>query len=197
MGSYYIYYIHGANSSDKSFNYLRQNIKHKDVCANYSTINSFNTSIEEMKKQVDGITKPIFIIGHSLGGIYALHLSQYLGPRFLGAVTLSTPYGGSKHASSLSMLYPWVTFYKEVSPTGNPITESQKIWVESQPKNWVQIVSTKGRVPIVNEDNDGIVTIESMEYHQSMQKEHVEVNHYEILQDPKTLEIITKVLKTL
>lgn len=197
MGSFSIYYIHGANSSDRSFNYLRQNIKQKHICANYSTVNSFYASIEDMKKQLDSINDPIFIVGHSLGGIYALHLSKHLGNRFLGAVTLSTPFAGSKHASSLSIMYPWITFYKEISPTGGPVVESQKIWNEHQPKNWTQIVSTKGRVPIVKEDNDGVVTIESMEHHASMPKQHIEVNHYEVLQDPKTLEIITKVLKTL
>lgn len=197
MGSYCLYYIHGANASDTSFNYIRQNLKQKDFCANYSSINNFYVNLEEMKQQVDAIDKPIFMICHSLGGIYALHLSEYLKDRCLGAITLSTPYGGSKHASSLSMLYPWVKLYKEVSPTGKPIVNGQKIWVEQRPSNWTQIVSTKGHVPIVNEDNDGVVTIESMSYHEDMNKVRIEVNHYEVVQDPQVLKIIKDTTKLL
>lgn len=190
MSRFTIYYVHGANSSDVSFNYIKQSVKNKSLATNYSSVNSFYANLDDMKIQLDTVKGKVFIIGHSLGGIYALHLAQHLGERFEGAITLSTPFNGSKHAASLSVLYPWVKFYKEISPGGKPMVESHDIWKTLNPDCWLQIVSTKGKVPYINEDNDGVVTLETMSYYDSMPKRQVETNHYDILQHPDTVKII-------
>ena len=83
-------YIHGANATSESFNYLREHIGGVDMILNYNSADGFKQNLALMQAQLADVDQ-IFFIAHSLGGIYALHLSNLIPEQVAGAVTLSTP----------------------------------------------------------------------------------------------------------
>ena len=71
-----IVYIHGASATGDSFNYIRQHLKHKDeYIIEYDSKHGFHNNLESMKEQLKDFND-MFFVCHSLGGIYALHLSE-------------------------------------------------------------------------------------------------------------------------
>ena len=77
-------YIHGASATSESFNYLRSHIGGTDMVLNYDSHNGFKQNLADMQSALSGIDR-IFFIAHSLGGIYALHLSNLIPEQVAGA----------------------------------------------------------------------------------------------------------------
>jgi len=69
-------YIHGASATGESFNYIREHIIGDDLVLNYNSANGFDHNLKVMLEELKDINQ-IFFIAHSLGGIYALHLSKH------------------------------------------------------------------------------------------------------------------------
>ena len=171
-----VIWIHGANQSSLSFQYLRQQTNFpKEIFVNYSSMNRFNDNLEQIVEEVKG-RGPHFVIGHSLGGLYALHLTQYI--RVLGGVSISTPFAGSSTADWAKYIVPNYPLFRDIGRKADPIKTAQEI---SLTVPWIQIVSTTGQVPYHGGPNDGVVTIESMRSRSDM--EHIEVahTHYETM----------------
>ncbi len=181
--------IHGANASSQSWNYLKTFIKNKVVLVDYASSAGFHNNLEDMKKIADNIEGPITLIGHSLGGIYAMHLSDYLGKRCKAVASISTPFGGSGLADWAKLMYPWYSLFKDVGYRSKPIVESKKI-ASALTVPWLQIVTTRGNVPWIPMNNDGVVTIKSQECIDAMQKVELYTNHYEVLIHPDTVRIL-------
>ena len=76
-------YIHGANATSESFNYIRKHIGGNDFIINYDSRNGFQANLEDMADQIKDF-KEIFFICHSLGGIYALHLANKFPDKVVG-----------------------------------------------------------------------------------------------------------------
>ena len=70
-------YIHGASATGESFNYIREHIGGNDMVINYDSRNGFENNLKSMEEQLRPM-KDVFFIGHSLGGIYAIHLANTL-----------------------------------------------------------------------------------------------------------------------
>ena len=177
--------IHGANQSSKSFGYIRAKLPDwRFIDINYSSHDHFHSNLESMISELKD-KGPLFVIGHSLGGVYAAHLTQHVN--IVGGVTLATPYGGSSTADWARYLVPGFPLLKDIGRRSKPITELQKIKI-SVP--WLQVVSTVGNVPWINEKNDGVLTIKSMRAKTDIEYTEVETNHYEIMCDDKVIDII-------
>ena len=74
-----VIWIHGANQSGLSFQYLRSLTRFKkELVVEYDTSDKFHNNLEALSKEIHQARGPYFIIGHSLGGLYALHLTKYL-----------------------------------------------------------------------------------------------------------------------
>jgi pimeloyl-ACP methyl ester carboxylesterase len=186
-------YIHGANSSGASWNYVRDKIKRDDLVLNYSCSESFYTNLRAMKKQL--VKDEWFIIGHSLGGIYGLHLSEYLKDRCRGAVSISSPFGGSQLADVAGLLMPWLTFFHDVGTCSKPVLEAQEI-AHKITCEWTHIVTTDGHAAYIPGKNDGVVSITSQMAHtEKMKVVKVQANHYEILLDPRLVKVVSAQLK--
>lgn len=171
-----VIWIHGANQTSLSFQYLRQRTNFsKEIFVNYSSMNKFNDNLDKIVEEVKG-RGPHFVIGHSLGGLYALHLTQYI--RVLGGVSISTPFAGSSTADWAKYIVPTYPLFRDIGRKADPIRAAQQIKLTVP---WTQIVSTTGQVPYHGGPNDGVVTIESMKSRLDM--EHVEVphTHYETM----------------
>lgn len=180
-----VVWIHGANSSSLSFAYLRSNLNfEKEILINYSSMTSFYDNLETMKKDL-AEAGPVFFVGHSLGGLYALHLTEYTDA--IGGVSISTPFKGSFTADWAKYMVPNYPLFNDVGRRSKPVLESLKIKVTIP---WTQIVSTAGSVPYHGGENDGVVTLSSMRARDDVDTVELAHTHYEIVLSPDTVEII-------
>lgn len=181
-----IVYIHGANASSTSFNYIRSHIKCDDYIVEYNSQNGFFKNLNEMVDKLSNMTN-MFIVGHSLGGIYALHIANILQDRVIGAATLSTPYGGCEVADFVKYLVPASRLLRDIGPRSEPIISVNKLQVMHP---WVNLVSTIGSSSWIPMPNDGVVSIASMRHRKDMGIIDIPTNHYEIVLLPETVNII-------
>jgi pimeloyl-ACP methyl ester carboxylesterase len=131
--------------------------------------------------------KDIFFIGHSLGGIYALHLSHKMPEQVLGAVTLSTPYGGAEVADYAKFFLPFSRLMRDIGPSSWVMKQASKIKIQHP---WTNIVTVKGQSAFMHEPNDGVVTIASQKHHDDMELVEVDYNHYEVVLSDVVVKLI-------
>lgn len=181
-----VVWIHGANQSSTCWNYIREKCGFEnEILIDYSSLDKFYTNLENMKSKI-GTKKSVFLVGHSLGGIYALHLLNHCN--IAGAVSVSTPFRGSSAADWAKYIVPQYQLFKDVGRRSKPIIEGHKTNITVP---WTQIVSTTGTVPYLNGDNDGVCTIASMQYRDSdMKCVKVKATHYEVMVSDKVVDII-------
>lgn len=179
-------YIHGASATSESFNYLREHVGGKDLVINYDSRNGFEKNLDNMLDQLSNVQN-IFFIGHSLGGIYALHLAHKMPEQVLGAVTLSTPYGGSEVADYAKFFLPFSRLMKDIGPHSWVMQQANKIKIQHP---WTNIVTVKGQSPFMLESNDGVVTIASQKHHIDMELIEIDYNHYEVVLSEKVVGLI-------
>lgn len=180
-------YIHGASATGDSFNYIRQHLDHPDeIVIEYDSQNGFDRNLADMKRIVSTVEQIVFVC-HSLGGIYALHLADDSPQNVLGAVTLSSPYGGAENADYAKYFLPFSRLLRDIGPSSTPITSSNAIKIQHP---WLNIVTTRGDSPWIMQPNDGVVTVASMRHRSDMQFKELYINHYEIVMSPKTVDII-------
>ena len=180
-----VIWIHGANQTSLSFQYLRQQTNfRKEIFVNYSSMNKFSDNLEMITEEVQG-RGPHFVIGHSLGGLYALHLTQYI--RVLGGVSISTPFAGSSTADWAKYIVPSYPLFRDIGRKADPVRQAQEIKLDVP---WTQIVSTAGQVPYHGGPNDGVVTFESMRSRNDMEQIEVNHTHYETMCSDSVAEVI-------
>lgn len=176
-----IVYIHGANATPESFTYIRQfirdHIELPDTSLTYKSSVGFKNNLAAMKGALDEADK-LYFIGHSLGGIYALHLANYYRDRTVGGTTISTPYGGCVQADFAKYFMPFNQLMRDIGPTSEPMLQARGM---PAPPNWANIVTTVGDSPWITEPNDGVVTIKSMRARSDFTLIEVPVNHYEVV----------------
>ncbi len=184
-----IVYIHGASATSESFNYIREHVGGEDYCVNYDSRNGFENNLAEIHDQIKDFDR-IFFICHSLGGIYALHLADMLPNKVLGAVTLSTPYGGAEIADVAKYFLPYSRLLRDVGPNSWAMKKANNISITHP---WLNIVTVKGNAPWVPHPNDGVVTVASQKTHsKDMELIELDSNHYEVLLNDQVIAIIKR-----
>jgi pimeloyl-ACP methyl ester carboxylesterase len=184
-------YIHGASATSESFNYIRSKLG-KGIDVNYDSRNGFENNLADMLSALQD-TKDIFFIAHSLGGIYALHIANAIPKQVVGAVTLSTPYGGAEVADVAKYFLPFSRLMRDIGPNSWVMKQADRIKIQHP---WTNVVTIKGQSPFIAEPNDGVVTIDSQRHHEDMELIDVNYNHYEVLQSESVVKII-KAQKTI
>jgi pimeloyl-ACP methyl ester carboxylesterase len=182
-------YIHGANATPESFNYIAEHLNHsgEHVMLSYSSRDGFYYNLQRMIDVLDSLDSDMFLICHSLGGIYALHLYNRFPDRIRGAVTLSTPYGGSSQADYAKYLLPFNMLLRDVCSNCAPILEAQEVRLQIP---WCAIITTTGDSIWMSEPNDGVVSIASQRRRTDVEQITVELNHYEIMMCPTVVSTI-------
>jgi pimeloyl-ACP methyl ester carboxylesterase len=178
-------YIHGASATSESFNYIRSKLG-KGIDVNYDSRNGFENNLVDMLSALQDV-KDIFFIAHSLGGIYSLHIANAIPKQVLGAVTISTPYGGAEVADVAKYFLPFSRLMRDIGPSSWAMKQADKIKIQHP---WTNIVSVRGQSPFIAEPNDGVVTIASQQHHEDMELIEVDYNHYEVLQSDPVVKII-------
>jgi len=183
-------YIHGANATSESFNHIRTRLG-TGLDLNYDSRDGFEHNLDVMRQSSTKVNE-CFFIAHSLGGIYALHLSHHLPTHVLGAVTLSTPYGGAEVADYAQYFLPFSRLMRDIGPSSLAMREAAKIKIQHP---WTNIVTVQGRSPFLAVPNDGVVSIKSQRHHEDMELIDVDYNHYEVVLAEPVIEIIRERIK--
>lgn len=184
-------YIHGANATSQSFNYLREHIKGKDIVLEYNCAMGFEENLKTMHEAIQN-EKNLFIIGHSMGGIYGLHLANMLPGNILGGITLATPYGGSAVAEIAKWIIPYYRLIYDIVPNSKVIKTTNSLPILHP---WCQIVTVSGNVPWLVQPNDGVISLASMRCRADIEMIDVDLNHYEVVVSPITVKIIKDKIK--
>jgi pimeloyl-ACP methyl ester carboxylesterase len=183
-------YIHGASATSESFNYIRSKLG-KGIDIEYDSRNGFENNLKMMQLQLEDVTDIAFI-AHSLGGIYSLHLANAIPEQVVGAVTLSTPYGGAEVAEVVKFFLPFSRLMRDIGPSSWVMKQADKIKIQHP---WTNIVTVKGQSPFMAEHNDGVVTISSQKHHEDMELIEVDYNHYEVVLAEPVVKIIKERVK--
>lgn len=189
-----IIFIHGAGATKDSFNFIEPNIDSRfdRDFIQYDANNGFKNNLNMMVDQWVATDDDLFFVSHSLGGLYALHLGEYLKGAVVGSVSIASPFNGSDSATVLNMLKP-CQLYKDISPYSVPIYTSKNIKI-SYP--WTQIVTTSGNSHWMNEPNDGVVTKKSMMCRNDMEFIEINTNHYEVMMKTEVVDMIDKKIQS-
>lgn len=183
-------YIHGASATSESFNYIRSRIGN-GIDVNYDSRNGFENNLNEIIKQLANV-KDIAFVAHSLGGIYALHIANSIPDQVVGAVTLSTPYGGAEVADYVQYFLPFSRLMRDIGPSSWAFKQANKIKIQHP---WTNVVTVKGQSPFMLAHNDGVVTIASQKHHEDMELIEVDYNHYEVVLAEPVVDIIRERIK--
>lgn len=178
-------YIHGASATSESFNYIRQKIG-SGISIDYDSRNGFENNLKGMIDQLSDVNDAFFI-AHSLGGIYSLHIANAIPDRVLGAVTLSTPYGGAEAADFAQFFLPFSRLMRDIGPSSWAMKQASKIKIQHP---WTNVVTVKGQSPFLPVPNDGVVSIDSQKHHEDMELIEVAYNHYEVVLNDEVIKII-------
>lgn len=186
-----VVYLHGLNSSSKIFNHIYSQLpEHEAVFIDYETFNSMEESYKFIISKLDD-NHEFTLIGHSLGGLiaYLIH-SRDNGFIVNSLITLSSPFAGSEHARLLRWMYPGYKVLADLSPKSSiikeintPVTKRTKM---------LSLISVNGSIPLISDQNDGIVTVASQRATPAKKKVEIKANHFEIVQDVKTIKEIKK-----
>jgi pimeloyl-ACP methyl ester carboxylesterase len=183
-------YIHGASATSESFTYIRSKLG-KGIIVNYDSRNGFENNLADIREQLRDVQNIAFV-AHSLGGIYALHLANAMPDQVIGAVTLSTPYGGAEVADYARYFLPFSRLMRDIGPNSWVMRQADRIKIQHP---WTNIVTVKGRSPFLLADNDGVVTIASQQHHIDMELIPVDYNHYEVVLSDQVVGLITERVK--
>jgi len=183
-------YIHGASATSESFNFIRTKIG-SGTDVNYDSRNGFENNLKDIQQQLEGIEN-IFFIAHSLGGVYSLHLANAMPQQVLGAVSLSTPYGGAEVAEFAKYFLPFSRLMRDIGPSSWAMKQANKIKIQHP---WTNVVTIKGQSPFIIEPNDGVVTIASQKHHIDMELIEVDYNHYEVVLSEQVVKLIKQRIK--
>jgi pimeloyl-ACP methyl ester carboxylesterase len=180
-----VVWIHGANQSSLSFEYLRHVCDFdREYLINYTSSNRFHHNLEKMQHELADFDA-VFVVGHSMGGLYGVHLTQTAN--IIGGVSISTPFAGSSTADWARYVMPTYPLFKDVGRRSAPVLQAQRIQLNIP---WTQIISTAGSVPYHNSANDGVVTLESMSSRNDVKNITVDHNHYEVMCSRTVADII-------
>lgn len=171
-----ICYVHGAGASARSFAYIKHMLpKHDFIDFEYNLDKPLDETISDC---VGVINKgPITMIGHSLGGLIALS-AAHLEPKVCRVVTMCTPFAGSLMAESMRW-FNSSPLFEALRPSGQILTN---IRTKPLPCPVFCFVATSG-LPLLREDNDGVVTVESQMALKDASYSQYDLNHFEMLMD--------------
>jgi pimeloyl-ACP methyl ester carboxylesterase len=181
-----IVFIHGLNCTGKIFTHVRSSLpKHEAIIVDYDSNQSIESSLKTVIETVD-TSDPVWIVGHSLGGIlgYLMAKRKENLMNVKGLVSISTPFGGSSTAGILKWFFHRMDVLRDLSPGSQIISE---VTTQKMRTPFVSIISVSGTLPFISGENDGIVTVESQRQSLAKRKVDVKANHFEVMQDNKTV----------
>ena len=181
--------IHGAWSSSISFNHLRSQIKGSWAALDYDHASEGMWDIIQRSNEM--ISRPSIVIGHSLGGIAALHTHD--NPWVKGIITLASPLAGL----DLNLLQIYLSRSKLITQIASDTHLIRDMKRREYHKPVLHLVANHGFNPFIYEDSDGVLPRKVQTGWHCGPIKTVEANHYEILQHPETVELIRDFIRNI
>lgn len=189
-----IIYIHGANSSPLSFNYISFNLPNFDpIYIQYDTHWKVEDTVSEIiEANLEKETEKVVLVGHSLGGIIAALISQKIPEKVDKLVTLSTPFLGSKSADYLKWIIPHYLLFRQISTKNKLLAELKSKGAVVPTLN----IATHGvQSPLFgNKASDGVITLFTQMGFPRAKNVQFKLNHFEVLLSNDVLEEIQSFL---
>ena len=190
-----IVFLHGLNNTANTFNYIidRLTIKNASIKKiTYNTHNRISTILEEV---IPKLPRGKFcLVGHSLGGVVATLIASKFPDRTQKLVTISSPLRGSKAAQYLMLIPGHLKIMEDLAPNSSVMRRISRMQLDTPT---LSLISTRGHfpiIPILDEPNDGVVAISSQKGLSFAKKIELDSNHFEILLNLKTIEILNSTL---
>lgn len=181
--------IHGAWSSSISFNYLKGKTKAKDWhCIDYD--HRVNDYEDILAMSIGVVREPYIAIGHSLGGMIALHMSQ--DTLCKGIITLASPLAGLD-LNLIQMYLSRASLISKIANTSRHVREIHEMNFDHVPV--LHLIANKGFNPFIYESNDGVLPLKVQTGWTCGRLEEIAANHYEILQSNTTVSAVNSFLK--
>ena len=174
-----ILFIHGANSTQRSFAWLAPAITDDPYHFEYDTNDPAFSNIARCQETVDKI-KPDVVIGHSLGGVMAAYLKTDAK-----IVTIAAPFGGSAIANWLPS---FSQLMRDVATTSPLIRGLRNKAVDG--KRFLSIVANG----LDGGGWDGVLSHSSQTALKGPTYVVRDLNHFEVLVDEKVLSVIGEFL---
>lgn len=182
-----IFYVHGFNSSHRSFAYLESLIDSEPVKKiDYDSRKSLEDIVAQVLKQLPK-DKPITLVGHSLGGLVALLLTGRKSVQVERVITISSPLGGSKAAVFAQWVVSGLPILSDITPSSSAVRELAAL--KNVPPV-LSLISVGGSLPTSGEPNDSVVSVASQKAFLPAKKVEINANHFEILMHEKTISTI-------
>lgn len=171
-----IVFLHGLNSNYNAFGPLKSRLsQHNCIFVNYNTRYPFKDNLQYFLNVLKHVEAPVFFLAHSLGGIYALHLSEHI-PN-IGGTTMASPLGGSVAATWMRHVMPRWLLNQDLSTASEPVLKLQNIIPETP---WIQIVGI----------HDTVVKRESAMAHPTLSYREMDGDHFTVADRKKTIDLV-------
>jgi pimeloyl-ACP methyl ester carboxylesterase len=197
-----VWFIHGANATPESFNYLKSRLAQIPELNNYV----FKDIVYDCQDSLTGVVRvlltkvprnvPLFLVGHSLGGVLAASFAKAVEENnthidLRGIITMASPLGGSESANYLKWVYPSYKLFQSIATNG-PIIKLIKSYVPKLP--FLSLVTSSGNNPLFPTANDGVVTVLAQRSLTGPTYVELPSNHFEVLVNPVTVTLINEFL---
>lgn len=171
-----VLYIHGANSTKRSFAYLVKALpKHKAHFFEYNTHTPAMDNVKLAQKACDEF-EPDVVIGHSLGGVMTAWLETKAKK-----VAVASPFGGSGVANWLPL---YSQLMRDVATTSQLVMGLRNVTVK--PNRFLAIVANG----LDGSGFDGVLSSSSQMKLQGAQYRSYNLNHFEVLVDEEVAHVI-------
>lgn len=181
-----IWYIHGAHSTRRSFNYLKSQLpEHEIRDFEYDHSGPVSRVVDRLVALLDQQDAPVNLIGHSLGGVIALAASQR-SANAQKVTTMASPFGGSQVASLMRWIAP-SQLLDDIHPHAPLMNAVRRAKLQAPV---MSIVTTAGGTSMIAGENDGVVTVESQTCLKGPVYIRMPVSHSEVLLSEETVELI-------
>ncbi len=177
-----ICWIHGAFSTSRSFNYLKDFVSEPSLDYSYSVRKPLTQNLDELCDLLEA--NPCrALIGHSLGGVLAILAKRRLGIEKV--ITLASPLGGT----NVALLAPVTQLLVDLHPYGETVKEMSR---HTYDDSLLSIIATgNDDIPL---SGDGVVSLASQRRLCGNQTVEIAVNHFEILLDDTVGKLISDYL---
>lgn len=175
-----IVYIHGANSTSRSFSYLIHELPEftRSFDLYYDAEDGLEHNVSKLAKVIrNHVDDEFAIIGHSLGGVIGAALThRHLPVKKL--ITISSPFGGSRIAEWLSWTQPTCQLFKDIRISSRVLANIRKA---GSTVPMLSFVTEWGNNSLFGEPNDGTVSVRSQYDIKADSFKHKKMNHFEVL----------------
>lgn len=198
-----LFCIHGAWCTKNSFNYIIKKVLDDSHVGNIKCFEydcqtePLFLSVRRAKEEMYNLSKnglKTVIVGHSLGGLIALKLSQ--NKHVHKTITLASPLGGIESIN-------WFVHYymSYTTPIFSQLVPSSKFIKNLHSKDYTKnpiecLIATSGYNPMISEPSDGVISVKCQLSWtpESAKISMIKANHSEILLCPETILTIERTL---